>query len=55
MAPRYPGSLSPRRVRSPREIAALTAREALGGNVLNAGVLGAVESANWGISHLGKF
>jgi SAM-dependent methyltransferase len=42
-------------VRTPRQIAALTAREALGGHVLNAGVLGAVESANWGMTRLGRW
>lgn len=55
MAPRYPGSLTPRRVRTPSQIAKMTAREALDGHVLNAGVLGAVESANWGMSQLGRW
>jgi hypothetical protein len=53
--PHYPGSHTRRRIHSPRQIVALTAREALGGHPVNAGVLGAVESANWGMSHLGKF
>jgi len=55
MDPHYPGSLTPRRVRTPRQILAMTAREALGGHVLNAGVLGAVESTNWGMSRLGRW
>ena len=33
----------------------LSAREALGGHPVNAGILGAVESANWGMSRFGRW
>jgi len=55
MAPRYPGSLTPRRIHSPREIAALTAREAMRGHPVNASILGAIESANWGMSRASRW
>ena len=55
MAPRYPGSLTPRSIHSPRKIAALAAREAIRGHPVNAGILGAIESANWGMSRVGRW
>ena len=49
-----PGGFKPRRIKGLREIAAMTARRALGGHVISAGALGLAESANWGLSRLGK-
>ena len=52
---REPGSLAKRRIHSPREIVALTAREALGGHPVNASILGAIESANWSMDRFGRW
>ncbi len=53
--PGNPGGFTPRKIKNLREIAAMTARRALGGHVLSAGALGVAEGANWGLSRLGKF
>ena len=49
-----PGTFTPRRIKGPREIAGLSARQALGGHFFNAGAVGIAESANWLIAHAGK-
>ena len=55
MAVRNPGTHTRRRTKGPLEIAKLTARRVLDGHVADAGVLGVAETANWGISHLGRW
>lgn len=53
MSPRNPGTFTSRKPKSAIEIVKLTARKALDGHLGDAGVLGFVEAANWGILHLG--
>jgi SAM-dependent methyltransferase len=54
MSVHNPGTFTPRRIKGPREIAGITARQALAGHPVDAGVLGIAESANWLIAHMGK-
>ncbi len=54
MSVHNPGTFTPRRIKGPREIAGITARQVLAGHPVNAGALGVAESANWLIAHVGK-
>jgi SAM-dependent methyltransferase len=54
MSVHNPGTFTPRRIKGPREIVGITARQALAGHPVNAGALGIAESANWLIAHAGK-